>query len=177
QHGIEKRRHAKLVNDAQGCRGMRQVGQQPEAVSALEGGQHLQGARNGSGIIDKGAKICLNCQGNTRVIGFDVMAETLQGGADPEPIVRLFTVLLRRLHKPPGCGPIDGEKGLVCKAKTTALQALRQSPYGFLTTQVVHQNEGLEEVKTNRGNMLHDVVCLPWAALASTRWRVEYLAA
>jgi hypothetical protein len=91
----------------------------------------------------------------------DVMSEILQGGADPEPIVRLFAILLRRLHKPPGCSPVDGKKGLVCKAKTTALQALRQSPHGFLATQVVHQNEGLEEVKTNSGNMLHDVVSLP----------------
>src|SRR5712691_4119623 len=174
---IEKRGHAKLVDDAQGRWRMRQVGQETEAVFALEGRKHFHGSRDGRSIIDKRTKIRLDRQGNTRIIGLDVVSEFLQGGADPEPIVRLLTVVLCCLHKPPGSGAVDREKGLVGNSQTTALQRLHQATHGFLTTQVFYSDESLKQVKTNRGNMLHDDSSLSPQMLASTPWRVEYLAA
>src|SRR6266568_1335109 len=155
-HRIKKCGHAKLIDDAAGRWRMRQVGQETEAVFPLEGGKHVHGSRDGRSIIDKRAKIRLNRQGNTRVIGLDLVSQLLQGGADPEPIVRLLAVVLCRLHKPPGCGAVDREKGLVCNGQPTALQALHQSPHSFLATQVFHRHEGLKQVKTNGRNMLHD---------------------
>src|SRR5215471_3374568 len=131
QHGIEKRCHTKRVNDAESRWRMRQVGQKTEAVFALEGGKHLHGSRDGRSIIDKRAEIRLDCQGNAWIIGLDVVPKFLQGSANPEPIVRLLTVVLCSLHKSPGRGTVDGDKGIVGKSKTTAPQALQQSPHGF----------------------------------------------
>src|SRR5215831_10708442 len=111
---IEKRSHAKLVDDAEGRWRMGQVGQETEAVFALEGSKHFYSSRDGRSIIDKRAKIRLDRQGNTRVIGLDVVSKLLQGGADPEPIVRLLAVVLCRRHKPSSCVAVDWEKGLVC---------------------------------------------------------------
>src|SRR5262249_38423851 len=153
---IKKCGHAKLVNDAEGRWRMRQVGQETEAIFLLQDGKHFYGSRDGRSIIDKRAKICLDRQGNARIIGLDLVAEFLQGGADPEPIVCLLAIVLCRRHKPPGCGAIDREKDLIGKSKTAALQAPQQSPHGFLATQVFHSDEGLKQVKTNRRNMLHD---------------------
>src|SRR5215510_9327762 len=176
-HCIEKRRHAKLVDDAEGRWRMCQIGQETEAVFSLEGGKHFYCSRDRRSVIDKRAKIRLDRQGNTWIIGLNVVSQLLQGGADPEAIVRLFTVALCRLHKPSGGGAVDREKGLVCNGHTTALQAPHQAPHGFFTTQVVHRNEGLKQVKTNGRNMLHEVRPSPPQMFASTPWRVEYLAA
>src|SRR5205807_2151291 len=90
------------------------------------------------------------------IIGLDVVTEFLQGGADPEPVVRLLAVVLCCLHKPPRCSAVGREKGLVCNGQTTAFETPRQAIHGFLATQVFHHNEGLKQVKTNRRNMLHD---------------------
>src|SRR5262249_42062663 len=84
---------------------------------------------------------------------------------------------LCRLHKPSGCGAVDREKGLVCNGHPTALQAPHQATHGFLATQLFHRNESLKQVKTNRRNMLHEVHPSLLPMLASTPWRVEYLAA
>src|SRR5262245_37944397 len=118
---IEKRHHTKLVDDAEGRWRMRQVREETEAVFPLEGGEHLHCARDGRSIIDKGAKIRLDCQGNTRVIRLDVVSQLLQGGADPEAIVRLLAVVLCRRHKPSGGGAIDRQEGLFSQRQTTAL--------------------------------------------------------
>src|SRR5215475_6477609 len=135
---------------------MRQVGEETEAVFSLEGGKHFHCSRDGRSIIDKRAKIRLDRQGNTRIIGVDVVSELLQGSADPESIVRFLAVVLCRRHKPPGGGAVDREKSFVCNGQTTLLQALHQATHGFLTTQIFHRNESLKQVKTNRRNMLHD---------------------
>src|SRR4030095_3520730 len=124
---IKKCGHAKLVNDAEGRWRMRQVGEETEAVFSLEGGQNLHCARDRRSIIDKRAKIRLDRQGNTRIIRLDVVSQLLQGGADPESIVRLLTVVLCRFHKPSGGGAIDREKGLVWNTHTTVLQTPHQA--------------------------------------------------
>src|SRR5262245_37344087 len=91
---IEQRRHAKLVDDAEGRWRMGQVGQETEVVFALEGGKHFYCSRDRRSIIDKRAKIRLDRQGNAWIIGLDVVSRLLQSGANPEAIVRLLRVVL-----------------------------------------------------------------------------------
>src|SRR5215510_15813341 len=156
---------------------MGQVGQETETIFALEDGKHFYCSRDRRSIIDKRAKIRFDRQGNTWIIGLDVVSQLLQGSADPEAIVCLLTIVLCRFHKPSGCGAVDREKGLVCNGHPIALQTPHQAIHGFLATQVFHRNEGLKQVKTNGRNMLHEVRPSLSQMLVSTPWRVEYLAA
>src|SRR5262249_17489624 len=112
-HCVEKWSHAELVKDAEGRWRMRQIGQETEAAFPLEGGKHFHGSRDGRSVIDKRAEIRIDRQGNAWIIRLDVVAEFLQGGADPEPVVRLLAVVLCCLHKSPRCSAVDREKGLV----------------------------------------------------------------
>src|SRR5262249_27258137 len=117
----------------QGGGGMRQVGQETEAVSALESRQHLYRTRDRPGILDERRKIGFDSHGNTRVVGMDVMAKPLQGRADPEPIVSFLAVLMRRLHELRGGSTIHGQKRLVGEGQAAVLQALGESSDRFFT--------------------------------------------
>src|SRR5262249_31055068 len=124
---------------------------------------------------------------------FDLISQLLQGSADPETIVRLFTLCMGRLTEPPGGGSVEGDKSLVGNGKATGLQALQQSTHGLFTSDgAVYRNQGLKEVKTNGVDVLHDDVFSPrlrrrrgasltaplppMQMLASVRWLVGYLA-
>jgi hypothetical protein len=113
EHDIKKWRHAQARQDLSGCRGMSQVGQQTQTVSALEGGEHLQSIGYWHSMIEKGREIGLNRHGNAAVIRSNAMAQTLQRCADPEAVVGflplspgVFQKLLHHLT-------VDREKGVV----------------------------------------------------------------
>ena len=79
----------------------------------------------------------------------------MQGGADPKPIVRLPPVFVSLLHKLP-CGlSVHRQEGFMFKGQTLGLQITHQSIRGFLEAEIVHRNQGIEEVKTNGCDLLH----------------------
>ena len=140
---------------------MRQVGEQTEPVARFESSQHVHCTRDRGGVIDKSRKVRLNSEYNPRILGFELVSQLLQGSADPESIVRLLALCMGRLTESPGCGAVEGDKSLMGDGKAVGLQAMQQPTHGlFAGDEVMHRNQGLEQVKTNGLDVLHDDVLL-----------------
>src|SRR5262249_29799969 len=121
QHRVKEAGHPQLVKDAESRWRMRQVGEETEPVARFERGQHLDCARDRRGVIDKSRKVRFNSASNARLLVLGLISQLLQGSADPEAIVRLFTLCVSRLAEPSGSGAVEGDKSLRCDGKATGL--------------------------------------------------------